>query len=106
MPCGGSGMKRRARVCVWMAAAALAVVMSPGRIDAQKRQVPAETMAAARRVKGWTPPRTPWGHPDLQGIWTSDDMRSVPVQRPDSVAGRNTLTADEFTRRASGDESS
>ena len=25
---------------------------------------------------------TPWGHPDLQGIWTTDDMRGIPQQRP------------------------
>jgi hypothetical protein len=32
--------------------------------------------------KAYAAPRTPWGHPDLQGIWTSDDARSVPLQRP------------------------
>ena len=21
----------------------------------------------------WTPPKTPWGEPDLQGVWSSDD---------------------------------
>jgi hypothetical protein len=82
---------------------AIAFVTAP-RATAQTRQAPAETLAAARRVKGWMPPRTAWGHPDLQGVWTSDDMRSVPLQRPDSFAGRTSLTPDEFARRASGDE--
>jgi hypothetical protein len=24
-------------------------------------------------------PRTPWGEPDLQGVWSSDDMENVPM---------------------------
>jgi hypothetical protein len=31
-------------------------------------------------------PRTPWGDPDLQGTWTSDDA-SFPVSRPPNQAG-------------------
>ena len=27
-------------------------------------------------------PRTPWGHPDLQGIWTTDAEIGVPIERP------------------------
>ena len=30
---------------------------------------------------GWTVPQTPWGDPDLQGIWTTDWERSVPFER-------------------------
>jgi hypothetical protein len=70
----------------------------------QARQVPAETTAAARKNKNWAPPRTSWGHPDLQGVWTSDDMRSVPTQRPEAMAGRMALTPEEFNRRAAGDD--
>jgi hypothetical protein len=99
-------MKWRADVSLSIAAAMTAIVVSPVITVGQSRQAPAETTAAARRVKGWAPPRTPWGHPDLQGVWTSDDMRSVPTQRPDSAAGRASLTPEEFARRASGDEGS
>jgi hypothetical protein len=35
-------------------------------------------------------PKTRWGHPDLQGIWTSE--RFVPLQRPQKFAGRAFLT--------------
>jgi hypothetical protein len=89
-----------------LAAVVTIVVIGPVMTMAQGRQVPAETTAAARRIKGWTPPRTPWGHPDLQGIWTSDDMRSVPTTRPEAMAGRTTLTPEEFSRRAAGDDAS
>src|SRR5262245_24489142 len=27
-------------------------------------------------------PRTPWGDPDLQGVWSSDDLENVPMSRP------------------------
>src|SRR5438874_9929806 len=78
------------------AAAAQAPQAAPasGKLS-QTRQVPAETMAAARVKKGWVPPKTSWGHPDLQGVWTSDDMRSVPTQRPEAMAGRSSLTPEE-----------
>jgi hypothetical protein len=49
-------------------------------------------------------PRTPWGDPDLQGIWTSDDMRGIPRERPDEFGARQFLTDEEFTRRATQDE--
>ena len=41
------------------------------------RLQPAETLAASRNYTNWKSPRTSWGHPDLQGIWTSDDMQGV-----------------------------
>jgi hypothetical protein len=41
----------------------------------------------------WTPPRTAWGDPDLQGIW--NNATSTPLQRPDQVAGKQVLTDDE-----------
>jgi hypothetical protein len=70
------------------------------------RAVPAETTAAKVKDPNWTPGRTPWGHPDLEGIWTSDDMRSVPTQRPAAQGTRQTLTPEEFARRSGGDEGS
>lgn len=37
--------------------------------------------------------KTPWGAPDLQGIWT--DPHETPLQRPAQFAGRERLTAEE-----------
>jgi hypothetical protein len=59
--------------------------------------------AAPSQSKRFTLPRTPWGAPDLQGIWTSDDARSVPLQRPPQFAGRETLTDTEFAERTQRD---
>ena len=37
--------------------------------------------------------RTPWGDPDLQGVWASDS--ATPLERPEPLAGRETLTDEE-----------
>ncbi len=42
----------------------------------------------------FTAPRTPWGHPDLQGIWSTGYIE-VPLERPDAYDGRERLTAAE-----------
>jgi hypothetical protein len=44
-------------------------------------------------------PKTPWGDPDIQGTWSSDDLRGVPVQRPEEFAGRSELSDEEFAKR-------
>ncbi len=67
------------------------------------------TLAALIGVAGvvaqsYQPPRTPWGDPDLQGIWTSDDARSVPLERPEAFAGRRLLTDEEFAERKRRDD--
>ena len=49
-------------------------------------------------------PRTAWGHPDIEGEYSSDDMRGVPMSRPAAQAARESLTPEEFLQRARGDE--
>ena len=38
-------------------------------------------------------PRTPWGEPDLQGIWSI--AAQIPLERPEEYAGRAFLTEEE-----------
>jgi hypothetical protein len=59
----------------------------------------AESQAAARVDATWKPPVTAWGHPDLQGIWTTDDMRGIPQQRAPEFGTRQHLTDEEFAAR-------
>ena len=47
----------------------------------------------------WTALQTPWGDPDLQGTWTN--TTTTPLERPSSLAGKGSLTAEE---RAALDE--
>jgi hypothetical protein len=76
----------------------------PTKEPSAARQVPAETTAAAVREKNWKAPRTSWGHPSFEGVWSTDDMRSVPAARPETFGTRETLTEEEFKQRASRDE--
>ena len=50
-------------------------------------------VAAAQTRDAWTPPRTPWGDPDLQGLWTNATI--TPLQRPREFAGKPVLTGAE-----------
>ena len=45
----------------------------------------------------WSPSRTPWGDPDLQGTWTN--TTTTPLERPDDLGGRELLTDEERSSR-------
>ena len=47
------------------------------------------------------PMRTPWGDPDLQGVWTTEMLRDarVPYERPRELGSRLYLTDAEFAER-------
>jgi hypothetical protein len=54
---------------------------------------------AAQAPSNYTPPRTPWGDPDLQGVWPGTEMVGVPLQRQQQFGTRNVLTEEEFQQR-------
>jgi len=47
----------------------------------------------------WTPPRTPWGDPDLQGIWPSSSMLQTPFERDPKLGTRAELNDQEYAQR-------
>src|SRR5439155_12496885 len=49
----------------------------------------------ALKAPGYVVPRTPWGDPDLNGIWPSIDMVRVAVQRPAQYGNRLFMTGAE-----------
>src|SRR6267378_4265836 len=57
---------------------------------------PAPTTPAA---KPWTPPKTAWGDPDLQGIYTSDDYFGVALQQNPKSGDKLNLPAQEIAQR-------
>jgi hypothetical protein len=48
-------------------------------------------------TKGWTPPRTPWGHPDISG--TFSNVTIVPLERPANFGSKAELTDAEVAER-------
>ena len=70
-----------------VATLATAMLLAPVAVEAQ------------RTTAGWTAPKTPWGHPDVQGYWPSTEWKGVPLQRAESLGTRNVLTEDEFAAR-------
>jgi hypothetical protein len=75
--------------------AALAAVLAVIALSAAT----AQTRSSSSSKATWTAPKTPWGDPDIQGMWPSGDMTGVPFQRPESFGDRTDLTDEEFTRR-------
>src|SRR5215469_9666162 len=43
--------------------------------------------------------RTPWGDPDLQGVYSNDDFKAVPFERPVELGERKYLTEEEYAKR-------
>ena len=74
---------------------ALAVVialleLAPGPVAGQ---APAVTPKTETGAKAGPAPKTPWGEPDLQGIWTND--YEMPLQRPAWHANKEFLSDEE-----------
>jgi len=53
--------------------------------------------AQAPKPKAYAPPKTPWGDPDLQGLWPGSV--NIPLQRPENMGDRDTLTEQEVKAR-------
>ena len=50
-------------------------------------------------LQPYTVPRTPWGTPDFQGVWTGDAAHGIPLQRPDDLADVGVLTPEQAAAR-------
>ncbi len=44
-------------------------------------------------------PKTPWGEPDLIGVWSTDDTANIPMVRPSQYGDRLYLNDQEFKNR-------
>ena len=53
-----------------------------------------DTTRGGTAAGGWTPPRTAFGHPDLEGTWENNS--ATPLERPQPLAGKPFLTDAEI----------
>src|SRR3954468_13360047 len=72
-------------------AALLIAAWSSKALDGTQRE-----SAPPKPPNSWTPPRTPAGQPDLQGVWNYAGW--TPLERPSAYAGREFLTDDELAQ--------
>ena len=61
--------------------------------NSEQNANPPAASKAGTVAKSWTPPRTPWGEPDLQGTYSNKTI--TPFERPASVEGREFYTREE-----------
>ena len=71
------------RLCVMVTVVVAGTTMAPNGL-AQQASSPSDA---------WTPPRTGWGDPDLQGVWTNATL--TPIERPLTLSDKEVLTAEE-----------
>ena len=67
---------------------------APPAAAASAAPAPAAAAPAATDAAAWAPPQTPWGDPDLQGIWSSGYILT-PLERPAAFEGREFVTDEE-----------
>src|SRR5579862_4867542 len=101
-------MKQRIFLFTSALAAVFACSISVVPLAAQSSSVAAkpDPKAAGKSDAAYVAPKTPWGTPDLEGTWTSDDTWGVPFERPKQFGTRATLTEDELKARSKNIENS
>ena len=52
---------------------------------------------AGQAEQAYQVPQTPWGDPDLQGVWNNNTV--VPLERPEALVGRDSLSEEEVAER-------
>ena len=81
----------------WSLLAALGIAVASFGARGQAQTTPTAGAKAPARAKAAALPRTQWGDPDLQGIWTN--TTTTTLERPDDLAGKPVLTDEEWKKR-------
>ena len=84
---------RRRSALIGVAVSALALAAAAGGAIAADQPA-----AKTKPAKAWTPPKTPWGDPDLRGTWPLDELGRTPQQRPPQYGDRLYLTDEEYNK--------
>ena len=107
-------MTNRRRAFIGLAAAAVLGVGTMS-LSGQGQSAPALVITAYNGGPAipYTVARTPWGEPDLQGVWSSDDTSGIPRERPkdlgtalyqsDAAFAERVKTVERGVKRGEGD---
>ncbi len=85
-----------------LAAVVFAAVMTTGTVAGQGSVSSPGAIAKDGTVPAlgsYKVPKTPWGEPDLQGIYNGNDLQGIPMQRATSLGTRYRLNDDEYAQR-------
>lgn len=83
-----------------LAAAVVAGALTAIPLSGQAGGPPALVVTAfGGKATDYVARRTPWGDPDLQGVWSSDDMSGIPMSRPERFGDRLYLDDAEYAER-------
>jgi hypothetical protein len=94
-------MTRRLLTVPAIPIAIVLVALIAPRVATQTHKVPALVITAYNggSPTSYATPKTPWGEPDLQGVWSSDDTAGIPRERPAEIETRLYQTDAEFAAR-------
>ena len=84
---------RKIQLTEWGAFAIIGIIVASFALSA------VVVRAQSEQDGSWTVPRTPWGDPDLQGIWAPDGHAPTPMERPSDFGMREFLTPEEIATR-------
>jgi hypothetical protein len=86
----------RQRFATQLGVVAALIAWVPFTIALVSGQAPSSAANTKASSKSETTPRTPWGDPDLQGVWSYATL--TPLERPASVGGREFFTREEAAK--------
>ena len=89
--------QRITKILLMAGCCALAACSNDASTDAGDTQSGAAPQAA-ENASGYVVPRTPWGDPDLRGMWPIMHLISTPFQRPEEYGTRAELTEEEYAQ--------
>src|SRR5215213_6939740 len=72
-----------------------AAIVGSVAVAAQSSSIPPTYQQPASK---YSPAKTPWGDPDLQGVYTNKDENGVPLERPNYLPAQGTLSEAEFQK--------